>query len=168
MTQQSVQNLHQISILSSILSSQQYFCLSLVSLLAFMTAKTEANCSETPTHLTCQGMLLHENSLDNMTHTQGSQRFFIGKRLVCGVGLGLFQGPCIFTALLWRSSHFVLVVSACARAKQNPKGEGVGGKFQLCAYGFRMGWPFVCFFLAWRTGIIFSFAFSSERRQGRS
>ena len=33
------------------------------------------------------------------------------------VGLGLFQGLSIFTALLWRSSHFAHVVFACAPVK---------------------------------------------------
>lgn len=74
--------------------------------------------------------------LDHMTRSQGSQRFFIGKLLVCGVSLGLFPGPCIFTALLWRSSHFVLVVSACARAKQKPKGPGLGESFSFVHMDF--------------------------------
>ena len=35
--------------------------------------------------------------------------------IVCGAGLGLFQGRGIFTAaLLWRSSHFACMAFACA------------------------------------------------------
>ena len=32
-------------------------------------------------------------------------------------GLGLFQGPSIFTALLWRLSHFACIVLVCAPVK---------------------------------------------------
>ena len=38
--------------------------------------------------------------------------------IVCGAGLGLFQGRGIFTAaLLWRSSHFACMAFACACVK---------------------------------------------------
>ena len=37
--------------------------------------------------------------------------------IIFWLGLGLFQGPSIFTALLLRSSHFVRIVFACACAK---------------------------------------------------
>ena len=50
--------------------------------------------------------------------------------------LRAFPGPCIFTALLWRSSHFVLVVSTCARAKQKPKGPGLGESFSFVHMNF--------------------------------
>ena len=70
------------------------------------------------------------------TFTGITEILFIGKLLVCGVSLGLFPGPCIFTALLWRSSHFVLVVSACARAKQKPKGPGLGESFSFVHMDF--------------------------------
>ena len=54
-------------------------------------------------------------------------------------------------------------VGGCVRprisiAKQTGKREGVAGKFQLCAYVLRMGFPFVRF-------LFFSFEFSGERRQ---
>ena len=49
------------------------------------------------------------------TRDTAGQQFLL--LIVCGAGLALFQGPSIFTALLWRSSHFIHAVFACACAK---------------------------------------------------
>ena len=43
-------------------------------------------------------------------------------------------------------------------SETNRKTEGVAAMFQLCAYVFRVGFPFVRF-------LFFSFEFSGERRQ---
>ena len=57
--------------------------------------------------------------------------------IVCGAALRLFQGPSIFTALLWWSSHFACVVFACACVKAfflpalPSLWMGVGKKFPL-------------------------------------
>ena len=72
-TQRSVQNLHQISILSSIQSGLQYVCLYLVSSFVFISAKTEANYSEIPARSTCHesrgsAITWVEIALHNMTH----------------------------------------------------------------------------------------------------
>ena len=63
--------------------------------------------------------------------------------IVCGAALRLFQGPSIFTALLWWSSHFACVVFACACVKPfllpalPSLWMGVGKKFSLRFSVFR-------------------------------
>ena len=63
--------------------------------------------------------------------------------IVCGAALRLFQGPSIFTALLWWSSHFACVVFACACVKAFSLPAlpslwmGVGKKFPLRFSVFR-------------------------------
>ena len=80
--------------------------------------------------------------------------------------LRAFFGPLYFYSTPLEVKSFCTRCLCLCSCQTKTKRAGVGGKFQLCAYGFRMGWPFVCFFLAWRTGIIFSFAFSGKRRHG--
>ena len=63
--------------------------------------------------------------------------------IVCGAALRLFQGPSIFTVLLWWSSHFACVFFACACVKAfwlpalPSLWMGVGKKFPLRFSVFR-------------------------------
>ena len=67
----------------------------------------------------------------------------VSVQIVCGAALRLFQGPSIFTALLWWSSHFACVVFACACVKAflfpalPSLWMGVGKKFPLRFSVFR-------------------------------
>ena len=67
------------------------------------------------THLLAMGLNVAKCNLGEVKRDYASQ--WSPLLIICGVGLGLFQGPSIFTALLLSSIRFAHVVFACSCVK---------------------------------------------------